>query len=233
MGIAPMKREYRFKRGSLIFGQHKESAVQWTASLFGLHFAATVYSYPVEAFTGAPQGIDWSWWIYTERHAWGFGSVRAWARLQYLEFAVIGPASPVLSAIAPRHAKLASESGDIELRPGIECAIDGPGKFVGVQFWNNNDVTANIEVALSGMHIGAVSGAESSREDSLPAYIIVPPHATKPALLAFQRGRIVVDRIGYHCEPDEPAKRRRDRFKKLNGRPEFLQRADFYEIVKP
>ena len=59
-------------------------------TLFGATIAWSRYDEPRPAASGAQLAIHRSLWIYTRRHAYGFGQVEDWAMLQYIEWSIEG-----------------------------------------------------------------------------------------------------------------------------------------------
>ena len=64
--------------------------------LFGVTISRSRYARPVPSKSGAPVGITRSFWIWTKRRAWGYGTVVEWAKLQNLEVQ-IGSMAPIVS----------------------------------------------------------------------------------------------------------------------------------------
>lgn len=91
----------------------------------GLILSWSSYSRPVPSASGAPIGIMKSFWIFTKKRAWGYGTVVDWAKLQNLEIKT-GPTPPVVS-----------ESGRFRLSPPLAV----PGDFE-VRITNRNAVDA-------------------------------------------------------------------------------------------
>jgi hypothetical protein len=100
---------------------------------FGLRLAWSSYSRPVFASSGAPVGILRSFWIYTRRHAWGWGDVVDWAKLQNLEVK-IGPLAPIVT-----------EHGHFWIVPPLAIATtpQGDGRL-DIRIHNRNPVDAII-----------------------------------------------------------------------------------------
>jgi hypothetical protein len=172
--------------------------LQWRThfKIFGVRIAASRYKRPVGAASGAPVGITRSFWIWTKKRAWGYGTVMDWATLQNLEFK-IGPMSPIVS-----------ERGDWLIRPnlvvkdGFEIRIhnrnpvDATGTII---LWAFEEGTSNWEYKAIQIHFGVAKNTQQVR-------------TCQPEKLR------VLTRCECSTEPQSSTVRRA----RIHGRPEWL-----------
>jgi hypothetical protein len=108
--------------------------------VFGIQFALSHYTRAQQAPSGAPVGILNSFWIFTERKAFGWGITDEMVPARNLEIR-LGD----LPAIA-------SETGSFEIHPALLIGRDDPCRAT---IQNRSDACANVGIRLYGLREGA------------------------------------------------------------------------------
>jgi preprotein translocase subunit Sec61beta len=155
------------------------------------------YRRPVPAASGAPIGILKSFWIFTKKRAWGYGTIVDWAKLQNLELKI------------ERTAPVITERGAYQLSPAL-IVTNG----VDVRITNRNPVDA----------LGILRFFEEDREGSIPElqrqiiqiHFAVLQHAQKMFNVRPDRP-CVITRVEYETEPATGSGRQA----RIFGRPEW------------
>lgn len=195
-------------------------------TLFGATIAWSRYDEPRPAASGAQLAIHRSLWIYTRRHAYGFGQVEDWAMLQYIEWSIEGQ---------PWYT---SETGRVELAPpAIMRVTHGTGPAPAVkpdetfqlQVRNRNQVAAYCEFEFHGAVTGNDPNAidyyrnrshlsyVGNRQQLTAASFTVPPltnttvKVRRPTLSQFE-----IHQVEYSTAPIGPK-----RWSRIHGRPEW------------
>lgn len=138
-------------------GQADESRT--VVEILRLRLAWSVYKEPVRAPSGAPIGIRKSFWIFTDRWAYGRGEVTDWARLERLEVKIAG-VQPIVT-----------ESGTFDLYPALQIPR---GSEIEIRLYNRNPVDCTgilrlFDVNQAPVLIEAISFAVLARAQKLLA----------------------------------------------------------------
>lgn len=202
----------------------------WRSSfrLFGIRFAWSRYHAPLPAASGAQLAIHRSFWIYTRRHAFGFGQVQDWAMLQYIEWSIEGQ---------PWYT---SETGSVKLMPPAVMTVPVTGRSRShdetfkLHIRNRNQVAADCEFefhgAITGDDPAAIayyrarhicrgdSGAPAEYRQQLTSATVRVPGTTsttanihRPTLTQFE-----IYQVNYFTAPIGPK-----RWSRIHGRPEW------------
>jgi hypothetical protein len=172
----------------------------------GLRLAWSSYSRPVFASSGAPVGITRSFWIYTRRHAWGWGTVADWAKLQNLEVK-IGPMAPIVT-----------EHGHFWIVPPLAIATTREGKGqLDIRIHNRNPVDAIVTLKFFDADPGGHYVYEPKPETiGIQFHTVVLRNAQKTFSVAVDRPHVFT-----HAQAETAPALSTKRRTRIYGRPEW------------
>lgn len=170
----------------------------------GLRLAWSIYRRPIYSASGAPVGIVRSFWIYTRRRAWGWGTVVDWAKLQNLEVK-IGPLAPIIT-----------EHGRIWIVPPLAIGMRKDGGQLDIRIHNRNPVDAVVTLMLFDSEPGGGYQPDPQPPQAGVQYhTAVLRNSQKSFSIAIERAHVFTHAI-VETEPGTAERRAR-----IYGRPEW------------